>query len=44
MDAYSGYGIFNISYCNGLMVSTFQSINGENGEIVVTSVERKRCK
>ena len=28
LDAYSGYGIFKVNYCNGFFHTTFQNING----------------
>jgi hypothetical protein len=31
LDSCSGYGVFEVSYCGGLLNATFQNINGENG-------------
>lgn len=28
LDAFSGYGIFNVNYCNGFLQSVFQNVNG----------------
>ena len=28
LDAYSGYGIFKVNYCNGFIKTSFQNING----------------
>ena len=28
LSAYSGYGLFTINYCNGLLETTFQNMDG----------------
>jgi hypothetical protein len=43
LNSFSGYGLFKIDYCNGISSYTFQNVNGESGEILISGKERSKC-
>lgn len=36
MKSFSGYGVFEVDYCDGLIVGRFQTVNAENSEMVIS--------
>jgi len=42
MRQLSGYGFINVNYCGEDLMS-FEDMNGENGQLVISPAERNTC-
>ncbi len=43
LNSLGGYGHFAVDYCDGLTNFTFENVNGESGEVVISVEQRKSC-